>query len=109
MIGAGSVVTRDVPVNAIVRGNPARIVGYVDSEKIAGPAEPRPGAVAVAQAAHVALREDAGHTVVSDGPAVQRRRGGLEVRVAYVMERESGEVMMICVSRCRSARLTLDL
>lgn len=29
MVGAGSVVTRSVPANAIVTGNPARIVGYV--------------------------------------------------------------------------------
>ena len=33
MIGAGAVVTRSVPPNAIVVGNPARIVGYVDSKK----------------------------------------------------------------------------
>jgi acetyltransferase-like isoleucine patch superfamily enzyme/dTDP-4-dehydrorhamnose 3,5-epimerase-like enzyme len=33
MVGAGSVVTRSVPPNAIVMGNPARIVGYVDTNK----------------------------------------------------------------------------
>lgn len=37
MVGAGAVVTRSVPPNAIVVGNPAKIVGYVDAR----PSDPR--------------------------------------------------------------------
>lgn len=33
MVGAGAVVTKDVPANAIVVGNPARIVGYVGERR----------------------------------------------------------------------------
>ena len=36
MVGAGAVVTRSVPANAIVVGNPARIVGYVEAEAAFG-------------------------------------------------------------------------
>lgn len=33
MVGAGAVVTRSVPPNAIVVGNPAKIIGYVDAAR----------------------------------------------------------------------------
>jgi UDP-2-acetamido-3-amino-2,3-dideoxy-glucuronate N-acetyltransferase len=44
MVGAGSVVTRSVPPYAVVVGNPARIVRYIDTEQGAVPG----GATAVA-------------------------------------------------------------
>lgn len=34
MVGAGAVVTHDVPARAVVSGNPARIVGYVDTPRL---------------------------------------------------------------------------
>lgn len=36
MVGAGSVVTRDVPPNAIITGNPATIISYVDTPRSPG-------------------------------------------------------------------------
>ena len=42
MVGAGAVVTKDVPPNAVVVGNPARIVGYVDAGNGADREAPAP-------------------------------------------------------------------
>lgn len=38
LVGAGAVVTRAVPPNAIVEGNPARVVGYTNAARVAAPA-----------------------------------------------------------------------
>jgi UDP-2-acetamido-3-amino-2,3-dideoxy-glucuronate N-acetyltransferase len=56
MVGAGAVVTRSVPPNAIVAGNPAQIMGYVPADK-GGPAEP----------VHSVLPEEAGESTIDLG------------------------------------------
>ena len=33
IIGAGSVVTHDIPDNAVAVGNPARVIRYVENKK----------------------------------------------------------------------------
>ena len=48
MVGAGAVVTHDVPARAVVSGNPARIVGYVDAKR-GTPAAPKSSAIDEAQ------------------------------------------------------------
>jgi UDP-2-acetamido-3-amino-2,3-dideoxy-glucuronate N-acetyltransferase len=72
MVGAGAVVTHDVPARAIVSGNPARIVGYVDTKR--GPA-PQPNATA---AADTPLRETSVRGVtVHRLPVFEDLRGSL--------------------------------
>ena len=43
MVGAGAVVTKNVPANAIVVGSPAVITGYADTPKLEPRTEPDPG------------------------------------------------------------------
>ena len=57
LVAAGAVVTRSVPFNAVVRGNPARIVGYADAKLYAGDIAQRaqPGASRALRAKGAAL------------------------------------------------------
>lgn len=54
MVAAGAVVTRSVPPNAIVVGNPAKIVGYVDADRNKGAVSQSLATTVGAQATQVA-------------------------------------------------------
>ncbi|HEY3180344.1 MAG TPA: WxcM-like domain-containing protein [Casimicrobiaceae bacterium] len=71
MVGAGAVVTRSVPPHAIVVGNPARIVGYVDSKASASIEIDLGAGAASAETTRVA------GVVVHDLPLVHDLRGNL--------------------------------
>ena len=49
MVAAGAVVTRSVPANAIVLGNPAKIVGYVDASDKQGVSVPQTVSLGVSE------------------------------------------------------------
>ncbi|MDD2881507.1 MAG: WxcM-like domain-containing protein [Rhodoferax sp.] len=70
MVGAGAVVTRTVPPNAIAVGNPARIVGYVGSD---APVATAPALVAGVTTSHV------NGVTLHELPHVRDMRGSLSV------------------------------
>ena len=45
LVRPGSVVLSSVPANAVVEGNPAEVVGYVDAEPVLGPVSVTPASV----------------------------------------------------------------
>jgi len=74
MVGAGAVVTHDVPARAIVSGNPARIVGYVDTKRGASAA---PSAVPADES--IIRETSVGGVTVHRLPVFADLRGSLSV------------------------------
>jgi UDP-2-acetamido-3-amino-2,3-dideoxy-glucuronate N-acetyltransferase len=74
MVGAGAVVTRSVPANAIVHGNPARIVGYTHTKGGADSA-PVPASARAPFSAATAVRGVTTHQF----PLIPDMRGSLTV------------------------------
>jgi UDP-2-acetamido-3-amino-2,3-dideoxy-glucuronate N-acetyltransferase len=75
MVGAGAVVTRSVPANAVVVGNPAKIVGYVDTADFDSSLPATPTAAPVGGVRATAVRGVTLHEL----KCVQDMRGSLSV------------------------------
>lgn len=73
MVGAGTVVTKDVPPFAIVVGNPARIVGYVQANQNSIPAGFAPSSSAAKPVEELGI----GGTALYELPLVSDLRGNL--------------------------------
>jgi acetyltransferase-like isoleucine patch superfamily enzyme/dTDP-4-dehydrorhamnose 3,5-epimerase-like enzyme len=69
MVGAGAVVTRDVPAGAIVVGNPAFVKGYVDAAKTGRDLDSAPS--------RTQRKQLAGGATLLELPEIQDYRGGL--------------------------------
>jgi UDP-2-acetamido-3-amino-2,3-dideoxy-glucuronate N-acetyltransferase len=74
MVGAGSVVTRSVPPYAVVMGNPARIVRYVEADTQAAAVE-KPVSTAIA---YPEIRVD--RVEIHEAPIIKDLRGNLSAR-----------------------------
>ena len=75
-VGAGSVVTYDVPAKAIVSGNPARITGYVDAKR-PGPAIQQPAAPSELVATAVGVETSVAGVTLHRLPLIEDLRGRL--------------------------------
>ncbi|HXU93893.1 MAG TPA: WxcM-like domain-containing protein [Gallionella sp.] len=73
MIGAGAVITRSVPPNAIAVGNPARIVGYVGTQDTA------PAAKTAGAEAGKVVPTGVGGVTLHELPYIEDMRGSLSV------------------------------
>jgi acetyltransferase-like isoleucine patch superfamily enzyme/dTDP-4-dehydrorhamnose 3,5-epimerase-like enzyme len=76
MIGAGSVVTRSVPANAIVVGNPARIIGYAGTEEVVDLTATTPEPGGSSGSVHLL---GVGTSALHDLPVARDLRGSLAV------------------------------
>ena len=90
MVGAGAVVTRSVPPNAIVTGNPARVVNYVSSSQAA--ASPAGAGPTVSENAGVS-KTDVDGVTVHELHTVEDARGNLAVA-------EVAELIPMSIARC---------